>query len=330
MKLQFGTVIFFIHYMKSMKISSLSIALLMGTLFSSFQVLQADDTFPLQNRLKDKDTTIIAANGTRLFIPSGTFAPYSVKEVYVEVKEYLDRCDLFGMDLRMQSVDGEYLLSDGMLYITARKEGKNVAFQKPIEVWMPTSKTDTTMRVYTTQKMDDGKILWKKVNSSVDYHVNKIRYYSYVISEAGWYNVQKPVEKKEAIRFLVNPKEKRNPKDKYRIKNKSHAHPLLRVVYADVRTYYELPEGQDGSFCMAKYNTPQNTILISKVITPENKTWYFAKRLSEFQYKKGYYIITPEDYIVRRPATPKGNTLSSTNVLPMDDLLKMLCQKMFK
>jgi hypothetical protein len=196
---------------------------------------------------------------------------------------------------------------------------------------MPTTKTDTTMRIYTTQKTEDGKILWKKVKADVDYHVNKIRYYSYVISEPGWYNIQKPVEKDVAGMFMVNAKEKKKPKDKYRIKNSSHAHPFLRVVYADVRTYYELPEGQDGSFCMAKYNTPQNTILISKVITPENKTWYFAKRLSELQYKRGYYIITPEDYIVRRPATPKGNTLATaSNALPMDDLLKVLCQKMFK
>lgn len=314
--------------MKHKTIYSFGIAFLLVYLFSGFQFTH--EIIPQSLSPGDKDTTIIAANGTKLFISAGTFAPYNTKEVHVEIKEYLDRCDLFGLDIHMQSVDGEYLLSDGMMYIAARKEGKNVGFQKPIEVWMPTSKTDTTMRVYTTQKSADGKVLWKKVNSDVDYHVNKIRYYSYTVSEPGWYNVQKPVEKDVAELFMVAETDKSKLKNKYRIKNKSHAHPLLRVIYADVRTYYELPEGKDGSYCMAKYNTPQNTILISKVITPENKTWYFAKRLSELQYKKGYYVINPEDYIVRRPASAKGNTQSASNVMPMDELLNVLCQKMFK
>lgn len=276
----------------------------------------------------DKDTIITAPNGTKIFITAGTFAPYSNTEVYVEVREYLDRCDLFSVDVPLISDKGEFLTSDGMVFIAARKEGKTVLPVKPFEVWIPSFNLDTTMRIYTSEKNENKQFVWKQLPFPIDYHINKRRYYSFSTQQLGWYNIQKPVTNEISKLFVSGKEPKKKSKDKYRLKNASHAHPLLRVVYVDVRSYYELPEGEDGTYSMAKYNTPQNTIVISKVITPERKTWYFAKRLSELEYKKGYYIINSEDYIVRRPLNNQGSL--AFNAPPTDDLLSFLCQKIVK
>ena len=302
---------------------------LLFSLFGLALVGFSPSLFVLQDgRSADRDTTIISPNGILLHISAGTFAPYSNAEVFVEIREYLETCELFGIDMHMLSKEGEYLVSDGMIFLSARKEGKTVEPKKPIEIWMPSSRIDTTMRRYAPERSEDNRVIWRKLPISIEYHINRTRYYSYTINQSGWYSVQKPVAKEVAEMFVVNPKNKKDKKTKFLVKNKSYEHPMLRVIYLDMNTYFELPEGEDGTFCLAKYNTPENTILISKVITPENKTWYFAKRLSEFEKKRGVYLINKEDYIVRRKNTERP--VRTGNAPPTDELLNSLCQRLFK
>ncbi|MBX7241262.1 MAG: hypothetical protein K1X92_05880 [Bacteroidia bacterium] len=276
----------------------------------------------------DRDTIITTPNGMKLHVLAGTFAPYANHEVYIEVREFFETCELFGIDMHMLSLEGNYLVSDGMIFLAARKEGKTVEPKKSIEVWMPSQKIDTTMRVYTPQKTAENRTVWKKEPLPVDYHINRNRYYSFNIAHSGWYSMQKPVATDVAEMFIVNPKNKKEKKTKFLVKNKSYPHPMLRVIYADMNTYFELPEGKDGNFCLARYNTPENTILVSKVNTPENKTWYFAKRLSELEKKGGVYLINTEDYIVRKKNT--GRQAPAGNAPTTDELLNSLCQRIFK
>lgn len=277
---------------------------------------------------EDRDTVISTANGVKLHVSAGTFSPYSIHEIHVEVIEYLQVCELFGIDMHMLSKEGEYLMSDGIIFVSARKEGKTIEPKKPIDVWMPVRQLDTTMRIYSPEKSEDDRIVWKKLPNEVDYHIQRNRYYGFQIAQSGWYSIQKPVDKTVAEMFIASPKNQKDKKTRYVLKNKTYTHPMVRVIYADMNTYFELPEGEDGTFCLAKFNTPENTIIVSKVVTPENKTWYFAKRLSELEKKRGVYWINKEDYIVRKKNI--GRSTRSGLAPSTDELLNSLCQRIFK
>ncbi len=99
------------------------------------------------------DTTVIAKDGTRLFIPAGIFTGKTgqVKgEVKIIVKEYIRYEDIIANKLSTTS-NAEQLISGGMLHISAQQDGQpvTIAPQKGITVSIPTSHYDNRMMLFT-------------------------------------------------------------------------------------------------------------------------------------------------------------------------------------
>lgn len=270
----------------------------------------------------EKDTLIMGKNGTKVHIPSGTFAPHKIKDIQFEIKEYIDRCELFALNLEMTSDKGEYLVSEGVIYLSARKDGKNLVPQKNIEVWIPSVKIDTTMLLFTATQNFDGNLLWKRTNIPLEFHITRSRYYSFSTMQLGWFNVERPLENRFATLFQPKTIDKKTAKMRYNLKNNCYQHPMVRIIFADSHNYFELPEGPGGTFSMAKVDAPEKTIVVSRVLSDDGRIFYFAKRLSELEQKKGYYWINREDYIVRKPVDK-----NLTKAPFVDDLLKGLCER---
>lgn len=276
-------------------------------------------TFSTPN-INEADSVITSRTGTTVKILAGTFAPFRIKDIQFEIMEFLKPCELFSLDIQMRTIDGDLLMSDGLIIVQASKSGKIIQPQKPIEIWVPSEKLDTTMRLYIGDRTLDNRTIWRRASERLAFHITDARYYSFQTSKLGWFCIQKPVD--PSISAIISAKEK-SKKNRFFVKNNSHLNPQVNVFYLDNHTYYELSANEEGIFSMPKFSDPKNIIIVSKVHAPNNKTWYFSKRLSELEVKGGSYMLNTEDYIVRRPNSPKNT--SQGNELTMDEVLYKLC-----
>jgi len=105
----------------------------------------------------DRDTTLTAKEGTRLFVPANALITKAgpVKgQVKIVVREYYHTADIIAARLHTTS-NGQQLITGGMLHISAEQDGEPVmmAPQKAITVNMPTENYDNQMQLFSGQEM---------------------------------------------------------------------------------------------------------------------------------------------------------------------------------
>lgn len=133
---------------------------------SFFDELKNDDQeFYIQT---NRDTTLIAKEGTRLVIPANIFATQKgpVKGlVRIIIREYIKYEDIIANKLSTIS-NGEQLVTGGMLHISAQQDGKEVtiAQQKSITVSIPSSHFDNRMKLFTGVEQTGDALHATKLN----------------------------------------------------------------------------------------------------------------------------------------------------------------------
>jgi hypothetical protein len=105
----------------------------------------------------NRDTTLIAKEGTRLFVPANTLltkARPAKGQVKIILREFYRYEDIIAAKLATTS-NGQQLVTGGMLHISAQQDGKpvTVAPQKAITVHMPTNNYDNRMQLFTGQEV---------------------------------------------------------------------------------------------------------------------------------------------------------------------------------
>jgi hypothetical protein len=103
-----------------------------------------------------RDTSLLCTEGTRVFIPAGVFVNANnmiAGEVTVQIKEFYSYQDIISHKLSTTS-NGRQLVSGGMLYIMAMKNGEEVklAETKKMTVRMPAGNYDEEMQLFTAEK----------------------------------------------------------------------------------------------------------------------------------------------------------------------------------
>ena len=130
------------------------------TLLNNFfdELKKEEEVFYIQT---DRDTTLIAKEGTRLFISANTLMAKG--RVKILLREYYKNEDIIAAQLHTTS-NGRQLVTGGMLHISAQQDGApvTIALQKTITINMPTSKYDDRMQLFTGQMVpgdDDSSTL---------------------------------------------------------------------------------------------------------------------------------------------------------------------------
>lgn len=105
----------------------------------------------------NRDTTLIAKEGTQLFIPANALlfkARPAKGTVKIILREYYRYEDIIAAKLPTTS-NGHQLVTGGMLHISAQQDGEPVmmAPQKAIAVNMPTDNYDNRMQLFTGQEI---------------------------------------------------------------------------------------------------------------------------------------------------------------------------------
>lgn len=108
-----------------------------------------EQTFYIQ---ADRDTTLIAKEGTQLVIPANTLyrkTNVAKGRVTITMREYYKNEDIVAAKLSTTS-NGKQLVTGGMVHIIAEQDGEpvTVAPQKTITINMPADKYDTRMQLF--------------------------------------------------------------------------------------------------------------------------------------------------------------------------------------
>lgn len=100
----------------------------------------------------DRDTNLVAREGTRLFVPAHTIIN-KAGPVKIIVREYYKYEDIIAAKLTTTS-NGQQLITGGMVHISAEQDGQPVVIapQKAITVSMPTSNYDDGMQLFAGQE----------------------------------------------------------------------------------------------------------------------------------------------------------------------------------
>lgn len=110
----------------------------------------------------ERDTTLVAAAGTRLFVPAHTLIN-KAGPVKIILREYYKYEDIIAAKLTTTS-NGEQLITGGMLHISAEQDGQPVVIvpQKSITVSMPTAHYDSRMQLFTgKEQLSTPTIDWQ-------------------------------------------------------------------------------------------------------------------------------------------------------------------------
>jgi hypothetical protein len=105
----------------------------------------------------NRDTTLFAKEGTRLFVPANTLlikAQLAKGQVKIILREYYRYEDIIAAKLSTTS-NGQNLVTGGMLHISAQQDGEivTIAPQKAITVHMPTDNYDNRMQLFSGQEI---------------------------------------------------------------------------------------------------------------------------------------------------------------------------------
>ena len=112
-----------------------------------------------------KDTLIIGKKGTKIIIPKGSFVDKKgniiTKNIQFELSEALTINDMILSNLTTSS-NGKLLETDGMIFINASANGKNLTINKdnPLYIEIPTKKKKPNMQVYEGIRDEKGNMNW--------------------------------------------------------------------------------------------------------------------------------------------------------------------------
>lgn len=161
----------------------------------------------------NRDTTLIAKEGTRLFVPANALlskAQPAKGQVKIILREYYRYEDIIAAKLATTS-NGQQLVTGGMLHIGAEQDGEPVmmAPQKAITVNMPTDNYDNRMQLFTGQEIpsnteNSSTLNWLPVDmfhQTIDVHSPRIKDLN--LNDVEPYSVI--YEQKTTAKFYVAP-----------------------------------------------------------------------------------------------------------------------------
>jgi hypothetical protein len=131
-----------------------------------------------------RDTTIKAAEGTVFYIPMNTFN--TKDSVVFEVKEFYKYSDMIANGLTTMA-DDKQLISGGMLSLTAKVKGNEVAMNpsKEIRVFIPNLTAKDSMEIFEGKKKETQDFYSKNTNimtqNNINWQLSKVRIDSAVL-----------------------------------------------------------------------------------------------------------------------------------------------------
>ncbi|HEY8898286.1 MAG TPA: hypothetical protein VIM79_25840 [Niastella sp.] len=137
------------------------------------ELKKEEQTFYIQ---ADRDTTLIAKEGTQLVIPANVLyrkAAIAKGQVIITMREYYKNEDIIAARLTTTS-NGKQLVTGGMVHITAQQDGENLTVDpyRTITIKMPVDKAkyDNNMQLFTGQELHaetDNTINWLQAGRSI-------------------------------------------------------------------------------------------------------------------------------------------------------------------
>src|SRR6218665_1888869 len=115
-----------------------------SNLESSFITINPDSAYRLKT-----------AKGSIIKIAAGTFK--TREKVDIEIKEAFSMQDILLAGLSTQS-NGRPLQSGGMVYFKASAKGKELDFNKPVEISIPSDTYDANMKLFKGEVLEDSSI----------------------------------------------------------------------------------------------------------------------------------------------------------------------------
>lgn len=152
--------------------------MMLGELLEKIQ--KNAEVFTIDNK---RDTVIKAKEGTVIFIPSNSFN--TNEPVVFEIREFYKYSDMIANGLTTLS-DGRQLVTGGMIHLSAKVKGKEVAINpmKEIRAFIPNITTADSMQIFEgvktaimdkiqTNSVANEKINWRLTKVRIDSPVSK-------------------------------------------------------------------------------------------------------------------------------------------------------------
>lgn len=129
------------------------------------EIKQAEQEFYIH---VNRDTTLIAKDGTLLDIPAYVFmndAGFVTGQVKIVIREYIQYDDIIANKLNTTS-NCEQLITGGMLHISAQQHGKEVTVipTQAIAVSIPTSRYDSQMMLFRGSEINNEQTKQSSIN----------------------------------------------------------------------------------------------------------------------------------------------------------------------
>ncbi|MFT3980679.1 MAG: cytochrome c [Ferruginibacter sp.] len=107
----------------------------------------------------DSSYTLKTGKGATVKIAAGTFKTGQGKKVEIEIKEAFSMRDILLAGLTTYS-NGRPLQSGGMIYFNASSEGRELEFNKPVNISIPSDMYDPAMQLFKGDVQEDSSINW--------------------------------------------------------------------------------------------------------------------------------------------------------------------------
>lgn len=135
---------------------------------------QAPSNISRFNFNTNESVTLIAEQKTKISIPPNSFRYKDSKEpvkgkVKIEVKEYFKKSEFIKAKLTSQT-QNELLESRGMIYITAKADGKECELidGKQMKVDFPVKKIEDGFKYFKGKENENGNVTWKIVETNIE------------------------------------------------------------------------------------------------------------------------------------------------------------------
>lgn len=138
-------------------------------------------------------TIIKGAKGTEITIPGNSFTdrngtPVS-GPVSFELIEVLSKKDMILAGTQTVTTDGQLLISGGMVYLNAMKDGDTLSLSKSVTVSVPTKSVDPDMSIFLRETDANGNFTWDLKDSSFFYQA--VNNYIFSSDDLTWINIDK-------------------------------------------------------------------------------------------------------------------------------------------
>ena len=152
-------------------------------------------------------------NGTKVNIPANAFVDLNGNPVTTNIKieliEATSKKDIF-IQNTPTIINGQILISGGVLYFNATSNGNQLIALKPIEFIVPTDSIDFDMELFSSNSDSTGvDFSWNFPDSSWTIDYDTIFPYNYIIkiqSSFGWINIDKLMKyNTPKINYCIKP-----------------------------------------------------------------------------------------------------------------------------